>query len=84
MDAYPVQSLPHDVQATNITEVEMRTAFGYTRTDAWHIDALIEQFIIGANGGGTDVTEEVKWITGQAPRTLEQFVADYKNNFLKH
>lgn len=81
---YLTKSLEHNVQAKNITEAEMRTTLGYAKMDAWHIDALIEQFIIGANGGEIDVTEEVKRITGQEPRTFAQFMLDYKNIFLKH
>ena len=72
------------IQAVNQSEAETRKALAYSGLDAWHIDALIEQFKIGANGGEIDVTGEVARITGQTPRTFAQFVSEYKKQFLNH
>ena len=71
-----------EVRAVERTEEEMRKAMQNAGLSAWMIDALIEQYKIGANGGEIDVTEEVKRITGQEPRKFEQFVREHKNNFL--
>ena len=76
--------LGHAVQAINQSEADTRKALGYAGLDAWHTDALIEQFKIGANGGEMDVTGEVARITGQAPRSLTQFVNEYRTRFLTH
>ncbi|GAB4046039.1 SDR family oxidoreductase [Spirosoma litoris] len=76
--------LGHAVRAVNQSEADTRKALGYGGLDAWHIDALIEQFKIGAIGGEIDVTSEVARLTGQAPRTLTQFVNEYRNHFLTH
>ncbi len=72
------------VRSINQSEADTRQGLGYSGLDAWHIDALIEQFKIGANGGEIDVNGEVARITGQAPRTLTQFVNEYQNRFLTH
>ena len=74
----------HTVRAVDQSAADTRSALGYGGLDAWHIDALIEQFRIGAIGGEIDVTAEVARLTGQAPRTLTQFVNDYRNYFLTH
>jgi uncharacterized protein YbjT (DUF2867 family) len=70
------------VKSNNITEAEMRQILSYSGMSTWHLNALIEQFIISANGCEIDVTEEVKRITGQLPRSFTQFVTDYKEQFL--
>lgn len=76
--------LGYAVRALNQSEVDMRKALGYSGMTDWHIDALVEQFIIGANGGEIDVTDEVQRLTGQPARSLVQFVQDYKTHFLNH
>lgn len=76
--------LGNEIQAVNQSEVDTRKALGYSGLDAWHIDALIEQFKIGASGGEIDVTGEVARITGQSPRTLSEFVDEYRNHFSTH
>lgn len=76
--------LGRTIQAINQSEADTRKALGYSGMDTWHIDALIEQFKIGAAGGEIDVTGEVARLTGQAPRTLAQFVDEYRNHFLTH
>ncbi|QJD80355.1 SDR family oxidoreductase [Spirosoma rhododendri] len=73
--------LGHPVRAVNQSEADTRQALIYAGLDAWYTDALIEQFRIGANGGEIDTTGEVARLTGRAPRTLRQFVRDYKNQF---
>ncbi|MEJ1242243.1 NAD(P)H-binding protein [Chryseolinea sp. T2] len=74
--------LDKEVEASTITEAEMRKILSYSGMSAWHKDALIEQFIIGSNGCEIDVTEEVQRITGKLPRSFTQFVNDYKEQFL--
>jgi len=70
------------IEACNIAEAEMRKILSYSGMSVWHKDALIEQFIIGANGCEIDVTEEVYRITGKVPRSFRQFINDYKEQFL--
>lgn len=75
--------LGYKIEANNLTEIEMRKILSFSGMSSWHKDALIEQFIIGANGCEIDVTEEVQRITEKPPRTLTQFTKDYKEQFLK-
>lgn len=78
------RALGYKVQDVDIPETEMRKILTYARLNDWYIDALIEQFRIGANGGEIDTTEEVQRITGSPARTFEQFAQDYKDQFSQH
>lgn len=77
-------ALGHEVGDIDVTETDMRKTLKSFRLSDWHIGALIEQFAIGANGYEIDVTEEVKRLTGHAPRTFAQFAQDFKDQFLAH
>ncbi len=79
---YLTNGLGMKVETSNITEAEMRKILSYSGMSGWLKDALIDQFIIGANGCEIDVTEEVQRITEKPPRSFAQFIADYKKQFL--
>lgn len=76
--------LGFEVTPINITKDAMHKNLTYAGLSEWHIDALLEQFAIGANGCEIDVTEDIERITGKPPRRFAQFVKDYKQQFAKH
>jgi uncharacterized protein YbjT (DUF2867 family) len=74
-------NLGYEVRDMNVSETDTREALTEAGLSAWYVDALIEQFAIGAKGGEIDVTEEIKRITREWPRTMAQFIRDYKSKF---
>jgi uncharacterized protein YbjT (DUF2867 family) len=71
------------VQEIHTSSSEMRNALASAGLSEWNINALLDQFEIGANGGEIDVTEEVERLTGKPPGTFSQFINDYKNHFIR-
>lgn len=78
------QTLGFVIKENQTPPAEVKSALKKGGLSAWHIEALMEQFEIGANGGEIDVTGEVERLTRKAPRTFEQFVIDHKSQFIKH
>ena len=82
MAGHLTRELGLDINASNITEDQMRRLLSFSSMSEWHKDALIAQFIIGANGCEIDVTEDVYYITGKPARSFTQFAREYKSQFL--
>jgi uncharacterized protein YbjT (DUF2867 family) len=71
-------SLGYEVQATPTSTEAMRNRLQQAGLEEWRIDAIFAQYAVIAGGYATDVTEEVKRLSGQAPRSFAQFAHDYK------
>lgn len=60
-------------------------AFRQALTDAglpgWLVDGLVASHTLFAAGHAATVTDEVAKVTGQPPRTFEQFAADHRLAF---
>jgi uncharacterized protein YbjT (DUF2867 family) len=78
------KSLGFVIKEIQTPPADMKKALTNAGLSAWHIEALMEQFEIGANGGEIDVTWEVERLTWRAPRRFEQFIMDNKSEFIKH
>ncbi len=73
-------SVGYEVRDTPISADDMRTRLQQAGLETWHINALLAQYAVIAGGYAVDVTEEVKRLTGQNPRSFLQFAQDYKEH----
>ncbi|WP_111627906.1 hypothetical protein [Larkinella arboricola] len=73
--------LGFEVNSVPIAMEDMRNQLVHTGLDEWRIHSFMAQYDMVKGAYGVDVTEDVKRITGQNPRTLEQFIEEFKGEF---
>lgn len=50
-------------------------------TDEWHLDAVCDEFALLAAGGREYLTDTFKEVLGREPRSLDQFIEDFRGVF---
>jgi uncharacterized protein YbjT (DUF2867 family) len=70
------------VQYVDISAVQQKQAMLDQRMPDWLVTALLDLQAYYTGGKGCDVDDVVSNILGRAPRTMDQFLADFADNFV--
>ncbi|HET8846782.1 MAG TPA: hypothetical protein VFN35_35295 [Ktedonobacteraceae bacterium] len=76
------ESLGYEVRETPIAIDAMRENLQKAGVEEWQIKGIFAQYAVIASGHAVDVTEEVRRLTGQNPRSFLQFVHDHRENLI--
>jgi uncharacterized protein YbjT (DUF2867 family) len=69
------------ISYVDITEDDARKGMKQIGVDNWSIDIMMELFRIIRAGYGSEMTDEVEYITGRKPISFTQFARDYAEAF---
>ena len=70
------------VQYVDIPDAQQKEALLDQRMPDWLVTALLDLQAYYTGGKGGDVDEVVSTILGRAPRTMDQFLAEFADNFV--
>ena len=70
------------VQYVDIPEAQQKQALLDQRMPDWLVTALLDLQAYYTGGKGGDVDDVVSTILGRAPRTMDQFLAEFADNFV--
>ncbi len=73
----------YEIRATPISTEDMHNRLQQAGLEEWRINAIFAQYSVIAGNYALDVTEEVKRLTGQNPRSFVQFAQDYKEQLTR-
>src|SRR5699024_6871804 len=76
------QPLGRPIRLAQVDSGAMRAALLAAGFPEWQADGLIEDYAHYARQEATAVTPTITQITGQAPRSFDDFAYDYRNVFL--
>lgn len=76
------ETLERVITFVDIPEEAAREAMRAEQMPEWMINAMLELYGIYREGYGSNVTDTVKQLTGNAPHTFRQFAEDYKAFFV--
>ena len=74
--------LGREVRYVDADPAEARAGMLDVGMDEWLVDALMELYAAYRAGYGSQVTDEVRKATGREPRSVDDFVADYRRAFV--
>lgn len=76
-------SLGYEVRELPIAVAAMQENLQRAGVEEWQIKGIFAQYAVIASGHAVDVTEEVKRLTGQNPRTFLQFAHDHREDLTR-
>jgi uncharacterized protein YbjT (DUF2867 family) len=75
--------LNRQISFVDVPEVEARNAMQQENVSPWMIDAIMELNNAYKAGEGSSVTHTVEELIGRKPHSIETFIKDYKQCFVK-
>ncbi len=76
-------SVGYEVRAIPTSAEDMRKRLQQAGLEEWRMNAILAQYSVIAGSYAVDVTEEVKRLTSQNPRSFVQFAQDYKEHLTR-
>jgi len=76
------RAIGRKVQYVDIPVAQQKQAMLDQRLPDWLVEALLDLQAYYTGGKGGEVDDVVSTILGRAPRTMEQFLADFADNFV--